>query len=99
MNDNFHKITACYGRLYHFHELRSARSNGPFTPDNGGFRLRQRGTLFTFCTKNSQREFFVQKIAGGDIPRQTRDRLMHVSLGRFAVFAHVVVFVVQAPTA
>jgi len=37
--------------------------------------------------------------AGGDIPRQTRDRLLHVSIGRFAVFAHFVVFVVQTPTA
>jgi hypothetical protein len=35
----------------------------------------------------------------GDIPRQTRDRLLHVSSGRFAGFAHVVVFVVHAPTA
>jgi hypothetical protein len=37
--------------------------------------------------------------AAGDIPRQTRDRRMHGSSGRFAVFAHVVVFVVQTPTA
>jgi len=37
--------------------------------------------------------------AGGDIPRQTRDRLIHGSSGRFAVFAHVVAFVVQTPTA
>jgi len=48
--------------------------------------------------------FFVKKggffrPAGGDIPHQTRDRLMHVSIGRFAVFAHFVVFVVQMPTA
>jgi hypothetical protein len=35
----------------------------------------------------------------GDIPRQTRERLLHGSSGRFAVFAHVVVFVVQTPTA
>jgi hypothetical protein len=35
----------------------------------------------------------------GDIPRKTRNRLLHVSSGRFAVFAHVVVFVVQTPTA
>ncbi len=32
--------------------------------------------------------------AGGDIPRQVRDRLIHGSIGRFAVFAHVVLFVV-----
>jgi hypothetical protein len=35
----------------------------------------------------------------GDICHQTRDRLMHGSIGRFAGFAHVVVFVVQTPTA
>jgi len=37
--------------------------------------------------------------AGGDILRKTRDRLIHGSIGRFAVFAHIVVFVVQTPTA
>ncbi len=36
---------------------------------------------------------------GGAIRHQIRDRLLHVSIGRFAVFAHVVVFVVQTPTA
>jgi hypothetical protein len=35
----------------------------------------------------------------GAIPRQTRDRLLHASSGRFALFAHVVFFVVQTPTA
>ncbi len=34
----------------------------------------------------------------GDIPHQTREHLIHGSIGRFAVFAHVVVFVVQTPT-
>jgi hypothetical protein len=48
--------------------------------------------------------FFVQKHgifrpAGGDIPRQTRDCLLHVSIGRFAGFVHVVAFVVQSLTA
>jgi hypothetical protein len=37
--------------------------------------------------------------ASGDIARQTRERLLHGSIGRFAGFAHVVVFVVQTPTA
>ncbi len=37
--------------------------------------------------------------AGGNIPRQTRDRLLHVSIGRFAVFAHFAAFVVQTLTA
>ena len=36
--------------------------------------------------------------AGGDIPRQTRDRLIHGSTSRFVRFAHVVVFVVQTAT-
>jgi hypothetical protein len=35
----------------------------------------------------------------GDILRQTRDRRIHVSIGRFAVFAHFAAFVVQTPTA
>jgi hypothetical protein len=35
----------------------------------------------------------------GDIRHQTRNCLMHVSIGRFAGFAHFVVFVVQTPTA
>ena len=37
--------------------------------------------------------------AGGDISHQTQDHLMYGSIGRFAVFAYVVVFVVQTPTA
>jgi hypothetical protein len=37
--------------------------------------------------------------AGGDIPRKTRDCLIQGSSGRFAVFAHVVFFVVQTLTA
>jgi hypothetical protein len=35
----------------------------------------------------------------GDISHQTRDGLMHGSIGHFAGFAHFVVFVVQTPTA
>jgi hypothetical protein len=35
----------------------------------------------------------------GDIRHQVRDRLLHAGIGRFAVFAHVVVFVVQTFTA
>jgi hypothetical protein len=37
--------------------------------------------------------------AGGDIPRQTRDRLIHGSTSRFVLFAHVVLFMVQTSTA
>ncbi len=61
--------------------------------------------LFSFLQKNyTSCKFFVKKEcsfrrAGGGIRHQTRDRLIHVSIGRFAVFAHVVVFVVQTPTA
>jgi hypothetical protein len=33
--------------------------------------------------------------AGGDISRIWRERLLHGSIGRFAVFAHFMVFVVQ----
>jgi hypothetical protein len=61
--------------------------------------------LFYLVHKNSHNvRIFVNKIgifrpAGGDIPRQTRERLIHVSIGRFTVFAHVVLFVVQTPTA
>jgi hypothetical protein len=36
--------------------------------------------------------------AGGDIPHQAREHLIHVSIGRFTGFAHVVVFVVQTLT-
>ncbi len=32
-------------------------------------------------------------------PVKTRDRLLHARIGRFADFAHVVLFVVQTPTA
>jgi len=32
-------------------------------------------------------------------PVKTRDRLLHAGIGRFAFFAHVVVFVVQTLTA
>jgi hypothetical protein len=35
----------------------------------------------------------------GNIPRHMRDRLIHGSTGSFTVFAHVMVFVVQTPTA
>jgi len=37
--------------------------------------------------------------AAGDIPHQMQDHLIHGSSGRFTVFAHVVLFVVQTPTA
>jgi hypothetical protein len=35
----------------------------------------------------------------GDILDRTRDRQIHISIGRFAGFVHFVVFVVQTPTA
>jgi len=73
-------------------------------PDpNAGFACGSVVLFFSFSQKNSHCDFFVKKHgichpAGGAIPRQTRDRLMHISIGRFAVFAHFVVFVVQTPT-
>jgi len=47
-----------------------------------------------FCGKDG-----VFRPAGGDIRHQTRDRMIHGSIGRFAVFAHFVLFVVRTPTA
>jgi len=61
--------------------------------------------LFYLVHKHSHNvRMFVNKIgifrpAGGDIPHQTQDYLIHGSSGRFAGFAHVVLFVVQMPTA
>jgi hypothetical protein len=71
------------------------------------------GHVFSVAQKNSQSEFFcatdrdssappepaLSVVEWGDIPRHTRDRRLHGSIGRFAGFAHVVVFVVQTPTA
>jgi len=67
-------------------------------------RLRQHGTPCILVSKNSQHEFFETRpgffrLAGGDIPRQMQDRLIHGSSGRCAVFAHVGLCVVQTPTA
>jgi len=64
------------------------------SPGESPIRLRQHGT---FVPKRMSYVLF--RPAGGTIPCQTRDRLLHGSSGRFAVFAHVVVFVVQTPTA
>jgi hypothetical protein len=109
------KRSACGGlcNSCNYYKLRGARSNGPFAPDNGVVRLRQHGTVFSFAQKNSQREFFCAKdressvlpepalsvVEWGDIPRKTRNRLIPISSGRFAGFAHVAAFVVQTPTA
>jgi hypothetical protein len=82
-------------------------------PGGSPIRLRQHGTLFSFSQKNSHCEFFCEKdlissalpepalsvVEWGDIRHQVRDRLLHAGIGRFAVFAHVVVFVVQTFTA
>jgi len=81
-----------------------------FVPDKGRLRLRQRGTVLSLSrTFGSKSQMFVKKNwdfllgmshpAAGEIPRQTRDRLTHISIGRFAVFAHFVLFMVQTPTA
>ncbi len=42
---------------------------------------------------------FCASAESGDIPRQTRERLIHGSIGRFALFAHFAAFAVQTPTA
>ncbi|MFP4437171.1 MAG: hypothetical protein ACLFVO_07980 [Chloroflexaceae bacterium] len=73
--------------------------------DESPMRLRQRGMFLSFSQKcGSESHIFVKKNglfcpAGGNIPRKTRDRLLHVSIGRFAVFAHFAAFVVQTLTA
>jgi len=59
---------------------------------------------FSFPKKVHVVNFFRKKPgffrpAGGNITRQTRDRLIHGRMGRFAGFAHVVLFVVQTSTA
>jgi len=75
------------------------------SPDGSPIRLRQHGTFVSFSQKICTLcKFFGKKNeifhpAGDDIRHQTRNRLMHGSIGRFAGFVHVVVFVVQTPTA
>jgi hypothetical protein len=54
-----------------------------------------------FCTLC---KIFVKRIGSSTLPEaispvKTRDRLLHASIGRFAVFTHFVVFVVQTSTA
>ncbi len=78
--------------------------NQAFVWTTGPIRLRQGGSKQILFTKHSRCECFVNKkkeyhAAAGDIPRQTGDYLIHVSIGRFAFFARFVVFVVQTPTA
>jgi hypothetical protein len=69
--------------------------------------------FLSFSQKNSLCEFFCEKdresstlpepalsvVEWGDIPCHMRDRRISLSSGRFAGFVHVVVFVVQTPTA
>jgi hypothetical protein len=78
-----------------------------------GFACGSMVLFFFFTKKLLSKQLFCKKelessalpepalsvVEWGDIPHQTRDRLLHVSSGRFAVFAHVVVFVVHTPTA
>jgi hypothetical protein len=43
-------------------DVRGARSNGPFAPDNGVVRLRQRGTFLSFSgTFGSPSQMFLKK--------------------------------------
>jgi len=73
---------------------------------NGPTRLRQHGTILSFfttlwlgepqfCEKDQTSSAPPEAIS----PVKTRERLLHARIGRFAVFAHVVVFVVQTSTA
>jgi hypothetical protein len=61
--------------------------------------------FLSFSQKNSLCEFFCEKdressaLPEAISPVKTRDRLLHASVGRFAGFVHVVLFVVQTPTA
>jgi hypothetical protein len=56
-----------------------------------------------FCEKEMESsalpEPALSVVEWGDIPRQTRNRRIPVSIGRFAGFAHVELFVVQTSTA
>jgi hypothetical protein len=69
------------------------------------FACGSRVLFLSFAEKcGSVSHIFLQKDVqfrptGGDIPRQTRDRLIHGSTSSFVIFAHFVVFVVQTPTA
>jgi hypothetical protein len=79
---------------------------------NGPIRLRQHGTFDLVHKKIHNVNFFVNKTGffrpAGACPERSRmgrypppnvGCLIPISSGRFAVFAHVVVFVVQTPTA
>jgi hypothetical protein len=75
-----------------------------FHPVKGRFACGSMVLLFSFSQKNSLSEFFCEKDLASSalseaIPRQTRDCRIYVSIGRFVLFAHVVVFVVQTPPA
>jgi hypothetical protein len=74
--------------------------------DESPIRLRQHGTRFIFFTKIlhkvqnfCEKEWKSSALPEAISPVKIRDRLPHVSIGRFAVFAHFVLFVVQTPTA
>jgi hypothetical protein len=76
------------------------------SPNESRLRLRQHGTLFIFIIKNLHpvQIFYDKDRESSALPEtissvKTRDRLLHARIGRFAVFAHFVLFVVQTPTA
>ena len=85
-------------------ELCGARSNRAFDPVEVRFACGSMVLFFLFHKNIHNVNVFVKRPrifcpAEDDIPRQTRNRLIHSSIGRFAGFAHVVLFVVQPPTA
>jgi len=57
--------------LMYSQDLRSARSNGPFVPDNGGFRLRQRGTFPSF-TQDFSAKILCKRVISSALPEANR---------------------------
>jgi len=57
---------------YQLHELRGVRANQLCTFYEGGLRLRQHGTLFSFLQKiRAKCKFFVKKIVSSALPEAT----------------------------
>jgi len=74
------------------------------TDPNVSFARRSMVLSFSFAQKNHVVNFLCKRSvlfrpAEGNIPHQTQDYLIYGSSGRCAMFAHVVLCVVQTPTA
>jgi hypothetical protein len=86
--------------LPYLHDLRGATYFYLLTDPKVSFACGSMVRSFSFMQKkvsSALPEPALSVVEWGDICHQIRDRLMHVSSGRFAGFAHVVVFVVQMP--